>query len=290
MCDESDFDEMLEQQDKALSRRKFGALTAAAGLVTLLPPAADAVTVTGTDVNIKTPDGTADAYFVHPTRGAHPGILMWPDIFGLRPAFKQMARRLAQSGYAVLVVNPFYRIEHAPTSPPHPDFRDPATRKRLTELMTSLTPERIATDAHSYVPFLDRQRSVSKRRKMGTTGYCMGGPFTFRTAAAFPARIGAVCTFHGANLVTQGADSPHLLIPRTQAQYLICISASDDEHQPEAKTVLRETFAKAHLHAQVEVFTGTKHGWCVIDSAVYDRAPAQKAWSQQLALLKRALA
>jgi carboxymethylenebutenolidase len=291
MCDQDSLEDMLEYEIRTagLSRRQFGGALAGAGLLSLLPAVADARAVTGTDVDVKTPDGTADAYFVHPTRGKHSGVLMWPDIFGLRPAFKQMAARLASSGYSVLVVNPFYRIKRAPTSPPHPDFNDPATQKELFALMSSLTPERVVTDAQAFVPWIERQPSVSRTRKMATTGYCMGGPFTFRTAAAFADRIGAGCSFHGASLVTDRPDSPHLLIPSIKAEYLVAIAANDDKRQPDAKTILREAFAKAHLHAEVEVYPGTMHGWCPPDSRVYDHAQAELAWSRQLALLKRAL-
>ncbi len=292
MCDNDSFDDMLEYEvgSRGLSRRQFGALTAGAGLMALLPPVAGAVEVTGSPVEIMTPDGTADAYFVHPTRGAHPGVLVWPDIFGLRPAFEQMARRLAESGYSVLVVNPFYRIQKAPTSAPNPDFADPATRKALTTLMGSLTPERIVTDAHAYIPYLESQPSVSKTRKLATIGYCMGGPFTIRTAAEFPDRIGAGCSFHGANLVTDAPDSPHLLVPKLRAQFVIAIASNDDQRQPQAKTVLRKAFHEAHLHADIEVYKGAMHGWCVIDSRVYNHAQAERAWGKMLVLFKHALA
>lgn len=290
MCENDDFDAMNYAQRALLSRRQFGALTAGAGLVSLLPPVANAAPVTGTDVDIRTPDGTCDAYFAHPDAGTHPAVLMWPDIFGLRPAFKQMATRLAQSGYAVLVMNPFYRIKRAPTAPANPDFNDPDTRKQLFALAGSLTPQVTVTDAQALVPWLDNQQVVSKTRKMATTGYCMGGPFTLRTAAAFPDRVGAGATFHGAALVTNRPDSPHLLIPKIKAQYLMAIAASDDKQQPEAKTILREAFAKAHLRAEIEVYAGTMHGWCPPDSRVYDHDQAERAWARQLVLLQKALA
>ena len=246
--------------------------------------------VSGADVSIHTPDGTCDAYFVHPTSGTHPGVLVWPDIFGLRTTFKQMASRLAQSGYAVLVVNPFYRVKKAPTAPPHPDFNDPATRQQLMALAGALTAQVTVTDAQAFIPWLEQQAAVSRTRKMATTGYCMGGPFTLRTAAIFPDRIGAGATFHGAALVTNKPDSPHLLIPMIKAQYLMAIAASDDKQQPEAKTVLREAFRQAHLHAEIEVYAGTMHGWCPPDSRVYNHDQAEHAWARQLVLFKRALA
>lgn len=291
MCDDHDLDEMDYAQRTALSRRQFALLTAGAGLAALLPPPADAAPITGRPVDIKTPDGVCDAYFTHPmSGGTHPGVLMWPDIFGLRPTFQHMADRLAQSGYAVLVVNPFYRIRKAPTSPPHPSLNDPAVRKELMAMMESLTPARTVTDARAFVPWIAGQPAVSRTRKMATTGYCMGGPFTLRTAAEFPERIGAGATFHGAGLVTDRPDSPHLLIPRIRAEYLMAIAASDDQKQPEAKTILREAFAKAHLPAEIEVYPGTMHGWCVPDLQVYNHDEAEKAWGRQLLLLKRALA
>ena len=291
MCDNDSMDDMLDYQLKsaALSRRRFGALTLGAGVLSLLPPVADAAEVTESEVEIKTPDGTADAYFVHPAKGRHPGVLVWPDIFGLRPAFRQMGKRLAESGYSVLVVNPFYRKQKAPTAPEHPDFNDPATRTALMGLMGSLTAETTPSDAKAFIGFLDAQPAVDKRRKMGTTGYCMGGPLTMRTAAALPHRIGAGASFHGGSLVTDKPDSPHLLVPKMKAHYLFAIAENDDQKQPEAKTALRDAFAKAKLPAEIEVYVGSKHGWCPPDSQVYDHDLAEKAWARLLVLFKSSL-
>lgn len=292
MCDKDSMDDIVEYQLKSgmLSRRKFGALTIGVGVVSLLPAAANALDVAESEVAIKTPDGTADGYFVHPAQGVYPGVLIWPDIFGLRAAFRQMGKRLAESGYSVLVVNPFYRQKRAPTAPEHADFEDPATRKTLMDLMGALTPQSVLTDAKAFIPYLDTQSSVDKKRKMATTGYCMGGPFTLRTAAAFPNRIGAGASFHGASLVTDGADSPHLLVPKMHAQFLIAIAENDDMREPKSKDVLRESFAKAKLPAEVVVYTGALHGWCPPDSRVYNHDQAERAWSSMLALFKRALA
>jgi carboxymethylenebutenolidase len=291
MCDSDSIDDMLEYQLKsaALSRRQFGALTLGAGLVSVLPPVAGAADVQETDVDIKTADGTADAYFVHPASGAHPAVLIWPDIFGLRPAFRQMGKRLAESGYAVLVINPFYRIKRAPTAPEHPNWDDPPTRAALMAQMGSLNAQTAAVDASAFVSWLDGQKTVDRKRKIGTTGYCMGGPYTMRTAAAFPDRVGAGASFHGGGLVTDKPDSPHLLIPKMKAQYLIAIAENDDQKQPDAKGVLRAAFDKAHLHAEIEVYAGTLHGWCPIDSQVYNHDQAEKAWSRMLVLFKEAL-
>src|SRR5580693_4182861 len=291
MCEQDDFDAMVQYQRRsaALTRREFGALSVGAGLLSLVPAGAYAAATTGADVTITTPDGTCDAYFVHPAKGKHPAVLIWPDIFGLRPAFKQMADRLAGSGYSVLVINPFYRIQKAPTSPDHPDFNDPATRTKLVGQMGSLTVATAATDAGAFVPWLDKQASVDKKRKVGTTGYCMGGPYTFRTAAQFPDRVGAIATFHGAALATDKPDSPHLLIPKIKASALIAIAASDDMQDPKAKDTLTAAFESAGLPHEVEVYTGTKHGWCATDTAVYDHDAAEKAWGRLVVVLGKAL-
>ncbi len=251
--------------------------------------AASAVATTESEVSITTPDGVCDAYFVHPTTGAAPAVLIWPDIFGLRPAFRQMGKRLAESGYAVLVVNPFYRTKKAPTSSPHADMDDPATRDALMGLAHSLTPETEVTDAKALTAWLDQQPFVDKSRKMGTTGYCMGGPLVLRTAATNPERIGAAATFHGGGLVTDKPDSPHLLIPKMNAHFLIAIAANDDAKQPDAKETLKTAFVQASLPAKIEVYEGTMHGWCPPDSHVYSHDAAEKAWGELLALFKSAL-
>lgn len=292
MCDQDAFADMTAYALKTggLSRRQFGAFTLGAGLVSLLPPVADAAEVIESEVQIKTPDGSCDAYFVHPVAGAHPGVLVWPDAFGLRPAFRQMGKRLAESGYSVLVVNPFYRQQKAPTAPEHADFNDPATRAAIMALMGALTQASEFTDAQALVAYLDRQPAVDKAKKIGTMGYCMGGSITLRTAAAVPNRIGAGASFHGGGLVTDAADSPHLLIPKIKARYLFAIAENDDQREPEAKNVLRAAFAQAKLPAEIEVYAGTLHGWCPPDSQVYNPEAAEKAWSRLLALFKAALA
>ena len=273
-----------------VTRREFGAIAMGTGLAVLWPDGAHAAEVEGRDVEVATPDGTADAYFAHPASGAHPGVLVWPDAFGLRPAMKQMAKRLAGSGYAVLVVNPYYRAGRAPLLPEQADFGDPATRKKIMSLMASLTPASTASDADAFVRYLDAQPAVRTDRKMGVTGYCMGGAMTLRTAAARPDRIGAGASFHGGRLVVDGPDSPHLLIPKIRAQYLVAIASNDDEQEPATKDVLRDAFAKAGLAAEIEVYEGALHGWCPPDSRVYDEAKAERAWGRLLALLERALA
>ena len=290
MCDNDSFDDMTEYDLKTggLSRRRFAALSLGAGLLSVLPPVANAAETKESEVEIKTPDGTCDAYFVHPAQGASAAVLVWPDIFGLRPAFRQMGKRLAESGYAVLVVNPFYRVKHAPTAPEHPDFQNPETRSLLMGLAGGLSPTTHVTDAKAFVEWLDKQPAVDKKKKMGTTGYCMGGPITIRTAATWPNRVGAGASFHGGGLVTDKPDSPHLLVPKIKAQYLFAIAQNDDKTQPEAKSVLKDTFAKANLKAEIEVYPA-QHGWCPPDGRVYDQEQAEKAWERMLVLFKKAL-
>ncbi len=293
MCDRHTLEDTIEYQLRGgLSRRQFGALTLGAGLTSMITPIArgDELPVSESAVDIHTPDGTADGYFVSPSKGAHPGVLMWPDIFGLRPAFRQMAKRLAGAGYSVLVVNPYYRKQRAPVAPEHADFDDPATRDALMSLRNTLTPATTQTDAVAFVQWLDGQHSVDRHKRMATSGYCMTGPFTLRTAAAMPERIGAGASFHGGGLVTDGPDSPHLLIPKIRAHFLIAIAESDDKREPATKDVLREAFAKAKVPAEIEVYPGTIHGWCPLDAKVYNHDQAEKAWSRMLGLFKSALA
>jgi carboxymethylenebutenolidase len=290
MCDEH-FEEDLAKYMKApISRRQFGALSAGIGMAMLLPRAADALDVKESEVSIKTPDGTADCYFVHPASGKYPAVVVWPDILGLRPAFRQMGKRLAESGYAVLVVNPFYRMKKAPVVPAGANFADQSTRDIVMPLAGSLNATTHTTDAKAFIAWLDTQAAVNTAKKVGTTGYCMGGPIVMRTAAAVPGRVGAGATFHGGGLVTKNPDSPHLLVPTMKAQFLHAVAENDDQRDPEAKTVLKDTFAKANLAAEIEVYAGAAHGWTVPDSAVYNQAQAEKAWSRLLVLFGKALA
>lgn len=291
MCDERTVDEVNKYLRRSgnLTRRQFGKLSVGTGLAMLLPRAATAQDVTDGRVQVPTPDGMADCYFVHPSSGTSPGVLVWPDALGLRPAFEQMGRRLAESGYAVLVVNPYYRNATAPVLPEGATFQDPETRNTLGPLMGSLNAETHVTDAVAFVAFLDAQASVDSNRKMGTTGYCMGGPITMRTAAALPDRIGAAGSFHGGGLVTDAPDSPHLLVPGMQVRYLFAIADNDDMDDPEAKNVLRQAFDDAGLQAEIEVYAGAQHGWCPPDSAVYHEAQAERAWSRLLILFEMAL-
>lgn len=287
MCDQDHFDEdRLDYEARGLvTRRQFGVLLGA-GMAMLLPKVVNAVAVTESDVMVTTPDGTADCYFVHPSTGTAPGVLIWPDIFGLRPAFRQMGKRLAESGYSVLVVNPFYRVKKAPTA----DAGAATPIPTLMPLAQGLNETTHMTDAKAFIAWLDRQPSVAKNRKVGTQGYCMGGPIAFRTAAAVPDRVGAVASFHGGGLVTPQPNSPHLQASKTKVQLLIAIATNDDQRSPTEKDVLKETFAKANLPAEIEVYAGAAHGWCPPDSGVYNEPQAEKAWARLLALYSKALA
>jgi carboxymethylenebutenolidase len=287
MCEQDQFEkDRLEYEARGLvTRRQFGMLVGA-GVAMLLPQVVGAVAVTEADVSITTPDGTADCYFVHPATGTAAAVLMWPDIFGLRPAFRQMGKRLAESGYSVLVVNPFYRVKKAPTA----ENGSATPIQQLTPLAGALNETTHTTDAKAFIAWLDRQPSVATNRKVGTQGYCMGGPIAFRTAAAVPDRVGAVASFHGGGLVTAMPNSPHLQAAKTKAQFLVQIAENDDKSRPTEKDVLKQTFAAANLPAEIEVYAGAAHGWCPPDSQVYNEPQAEKAWARLLALYGKALA
>jgi carboxymethylenebutenolidase len=286
MCDQDHFEKDRQAYERLglVTRKQFGIMLGA-GMAMMLPRVANAVAVVESEVNVTTPDGAADSYFVYPASGTAPGVLMWPDIFGLRPAFRHMGKRLAESGYAVLVVNPFYRTKKAPTA----EAGTATPIQQLIPLAQSLNATTQMTDAKAFIAWLDAQPSVAKNRKVGTQGYCMGGPIAFRTAAAVPDRVGAVASFHGGGLVTDKPDSPHLQAARSRAQFLVAIAANDDARSPNDKIVLKETFAKADLTAEIEVYADAAHGWCPPDSKVYNEPQAEKAWGRLLVLYGKAL-
>jgi carboxymethylenebutenolidase len=287
MCDQDQFEKDRQEYEARglVTRRQFGVLVGA-GIALMLPQVANAAAVTDGEVTVTTPDGTADCYFVHPAIGTAAGVLLWPDIFGLRPAMRQMGKRLAESGYSVLVVNPFYRTKKAPTA----ENGGATPIQQVMPLAQSLNETTHMTDAKAFVAWLDQQPSVAKNRKIGTQGYCMGGPMAFRTAAAVPDRVGAVASFHGGGLVTTQPNSPHLQASKTKAQFLIEIADNDDKRAPTDKATLKETFEAAKLPAEIEVYSGAAHGWCPPDSQVYNEPAAEKAWSRLLALYSKALA
>lgn len=291
MCDEFTEGD-LDRAGLSVGRRGFAALAGVGGLAMLLPTAACAAAgkpIKGRDVTITTPDGTADAYFVAPGEGKHPAILIWPDIRGLRPAFRQMADRLAGEGYAVLAVNPFYRAAKSPVVQPGDDFADPAIRERLSGYARMLSRAAVQSDAKAHLAFIDAQPETDTRRKIGVTGYCMGGAFTIYTAAENAARVGAAGSFHGGGVGTDQPDSPHLLIPSTNAGYLFAIAANDDQRNPEEKNRLKAVLEPRKPWHEVEVYAGAQHGWCPPDSRAYNEAAAEKAWGRMLELFKASL-
>jgi carboxymethylenebutenolidase len=302
MTDDDKHDhEKQDESSSGLSRRDFVAFTVAAGLAatTMMGSVADAaLTVVETNVTVKTPDGMCDAAFIHPTTGSYPGVLIWPDAFGLRPVMRDIGKRIAAEGYSVLVPNPFYRLAKAPVfaDPSSFNFQNPADMAKLQPLMGSVNaPGAAEKDAVAYIAFLDAQSQVNKAKKIGTQGYCMGGPLVVKTAAALPNRVGAGASFHGGGLVTDGPDSPHLLAPKIKARMYFGIASNDDMRQPDAKDKLKAAFAAAKVPAEIEVYPGAQHGWCVPDmpagnGPIYSKPDAERAWGKLVALYKTALA
>jgi carboxymethylenebutenolidase len=276
--------------DTSFTRRSVVLTISSVAAIAGLPSVAFAANVSETDVMVPTPDGSADAVLFHPARrGSWPAVLMWPDILGLRPVFREMARRLAARGYTVLVPNPFYRTKRAPIVTGPFDFNDPKQVQPLLALKATLTDAAIDRDASAFVSFLDRQKQTNRRKGAGVQGYCFSGPFAFHTAAVRSDRIRAVATFHGGGLVTSDATSPHLLIPKTRASFLVAIARNDDQKQPDAKDVLKAAFADAKRRAVVEVYPAD-HGWCVPGSPPYNEAAAERAWAELLRLYRAKLA
>jgi carboxymethylenebutenolidase len=291
MCDndtQKDVEEYLLRHPE-MTRRDFAKLATVAGLTMMFPPIANAQSVTEIDVDIQTPDGVADCYFAYPSTGAHAAVLVWPDILALRPAFREMGKRLARSGYAVLTPNPFYRDARSPVVELGASFGDPDVRSLVLGMAGNLNADTHFTDARTFVAWLDQQDAVDTNKGVGTTGYCMGGPMVMRTVAAVPDRLAAGATFHGGGLATNAANSPHLLIPDTRAQMLHCVAQNDDDNNPQAKETLREAYAAAGIPAEIEVYADAMHGWCAIDSQVYFQAQAERAWARQLNLFESAL-
>jgi carboxymethylenebutenolidase len=287
-----------EIQSSDVDRRDFVAASVAVGLAAGAATAvAQNLKVVERNVDIKTPDGTSDCAFVYPETGAHPAVLIWPDAFGLRPSFREMAKRLAAEGYAVLVPNPFYRVQKAPVIADVPHFDFQKDRAKLTPLMGSInTAGNAEKDATAYIAWLDQQKEVDKAKKVGTQGYCMGGPLIVKTAATVPNRVGAAASFHGGGLVTDQPTSPHLLAPKIKARMYFGIAANDDMQQPDAKNKLKEAFAAAKVPAEIEVYSQSQHGWCVTDMPpqangmpIYNKADADRAWGKLLALYRAGL-
>jgi carboxymethylenebutenolidase len=283
-------------ENDELTRRDFVALTVAAGIAAAAGTDLTAQQVVETNVEIKTPDGTCDAAFIHPASGAHPGVIIWPDAFGLRPSMRDMAKRLAMAGYTVLVPNPFYRVAKSPVYEDASKVNFAQERGKLGPLMGSITADgTVEKDAPAFVAWLDMQKEIDRNKKIGTQGYCMGGALVVRTAAAVPNRIGAGASFHGGGLVTANPNSPHLLAPKIKAHMYFGIATNDDMTQPDAKTRLKEAFEAAKNPAEVEVYSMAQHGWCVPDmpaganGPIYKKDDAEKAWAKLMALYKSSL-
>jgi len=290
-------DSKTNDDSNELHRRDFVAMSVAAGLAASAGTAGAAMEVVETDVEIKTPDGTCDAAFIHPKSGSHPGVLIWTDAFGLRPSMREIGRRIASEGYSVLVPNPFYRKGRAPFFTDASTVNFQADRGKIQPLMDSVNaPGNPEKDAVAYIAFLDAQKQVDKRKKIGTQGYCMGGALVVRTCAAVPGRVGAGASFHGGGLVTNDANSPHLLAPKIKARMYFGIATNDDQRQPDAKDKLKEAFAAAHVPAEIEVYSQSQHGWCVPDmpagpgGPIYNKPDAERAWGKLVTLYKTALA
>jgi carboxymethylenebutenolidase len=291
--------EELDMASDEITRRDFVTMTVAAGIAAAASTNAEGQGLMETNVEIKTADGMCDAAFIHPAAGSHPGVLIWPDAFGLRPSMRDIAKRLAVEGYSVLVPNPFYRVAKAPVfeNASNFDFADPPQRAKLTPLMGSINAEGAAErDAAAFIAWLDMQPQVDRSKKVGTQGYCMGGPLVVKTAAAVSNRVGAGASFHGGGLVTNAANSPHLLAPKIKGRMYFGIAANDDMQQPDAKTKLKEAFAAAKVPAEIEVYPQAQHGWCVADmpkqpngQPIYSKADADRAWGKLIALYKMAL-
>lgn len=289
MCDSDNNQSFIV--DTSFTRRSVVLSLSSLAAVSALPDTAFAAAkVVETDVMVPTPDGSADAVLFHPAgAGSWPAVLMWPDILGLRPVFRNMGRRLAAEGYTVLVPNPFYRTRRAPIVTGPFDFNNPEDRAKLAGLREGLSDATADRDATAFLAYLDKQKQVDRRKPAGVQGYCFSGPIAFRAAAALPERIRAVASFHGGGLVTDKPNSPHLLIPKTRADFLVAIASNDDQKQPEAKDVLKMAFATAQRPATVEVYPAD-HGWCVAGSQAYNEPEAEKAWAELLKLYRARLA
>ncbi len=293
MKDDKRDQERDDESLRGLSRRNFVALSLTAGIAAATRSASGAeLSIIEADVEVKTPDGTCDAVFIHPAKGSQPGVLVWHDSLGLRPVIRDLGKRIAAEGYSVLVPNLFYRAARAPVFDESFDYaRNPADREKYRRITAPFfAPGAAERDAVAYVAFLDAQRQVNKKKKIGTHGYCLGGPYVLKTAAALPDRVGAGASFHGGFLVTDKPNSPHLLAPRIKARLYFAIASDDDKREPNVKDKLKEAFAAAKVRAEIEVYPNALHGWCVPDSkAAENKADAERAWSKLVALYKQAL-
>jgi len=285
-----DNEDLGVNQDPRLSRRTFGLATIAVGAAAAGPALSAEASVLESEVTFKVASLPCDGALSTPAgKGPWPGAVIIPDALGLRPVFRDMGRRLAAAGYVVLVPNPYYRSQKAPLITGEFDFSNPADRQKLAAPRALLTPDNVTTDCLAFMAFLDGLKVVSKKARIGFSGYCMGGAIVMRAAAARPDRVGAAASYHGGGLATAQLDSPHLLVPKIKAALYFGIAADDDAKQPDAKTLLKDAFESAGGDAKIEVYPGARHGWCVKGSAAYDEASAERAWAELLALYQRAL-
>jgi carboxymethylenebutenolidase len=285
----------MSDEPNTISRREFTALSLAAGVAAATGASGAAAELIDEDVRVTTSAGVCDAALVHQKNGAWPAVILFTDVFGLRPTMRDMAKRLAADGFTVLVPNPFYRTSKPPGLSTGIDFNNAADRAKIAALRAPLTSDAVMLDATTYVKFLDSQAAVDKKAPMGVFGYCMGGPMTMQAAASNPDRIAAGASFHGGGLVTDKPDSPHLLVPKMKAQFYFGVAMNDDQRQPEAKSKLDEAFKAANLQAKIEVYDGCSHGWCVKDMPntpgkppIYNAQQAERAWGELKSLYQRA--
>lgn len=288
MCDDlTAHDDDLALAARSLNRREFATIGAVGVLATygVGPAQASARKLAEGMVEVPTPDGTADAFFVRPAKGKYPAVIMWPDIAGLRDAYKEMGRRLAASGFAVLVVNHYYRAGKAPLLATMAEWRSPEGQAKLKPAIATLSAENTVKDVTAFVAWLDKQSSVNRKRGIGTQGYCQTGSFAIRSAAALPGRIKAAASFHGGGLVSDKPGSPHTLFGKSQASFLIAIGRNDDARAPGDKDALRAAAQASGRSVEVEVYKAD-HGWCTLDAPSYDKAEADRAWARLLELYK----
>jgi carboxymethylenebutenolidase len=293
MCDESKLADWAKQ---TISRRQFGALTGAAALAACASgesatnaqvPAAG---LKERGVNFPTADGTMDGFFVQPESGNHPAVILWPDIASIREAKRSIARKLAAAGYAVLVVNPYYRDVTGEQFADFAAFIADGGFQKVGPWRGKLNPQAIMRDTAAIVDWLDRQEGVDQAKGIGTQGYCMGGPFTVWAAAAVPSRVKAAASFHGGGLVRKDNPmSPHALLGKVDAALLIAVAQDDDAKAPADKTTFADAAKAADVAATVTVYPGN-HGWMVPDSPAYDATAAARGEADLKALYAAALA
>jgi carboxymethylenebutenolidase len=272
--------------DSDINRRAFTAASIAAGAVigAAWSASAQAQGVKETDVSIKTPDGDTDAALYTPAgKGPFPGVLIFTDILGLRPAFRDMGKRLASSGYVVLVPNPFYRTKKGLLIEGPFDFAKDGAK--LQPHTAAITPDGTTKDETAWLAYLDGLSQVSKKAKLGVTGYCMGGPRVVQAAALRPDRVGGAMSNHGGGVVSDQPTSPHLLAPKIKAKTFFAIAQNDAKRQPDQADKLTAAFAAAGNPCGAEVYKAD-HGWCVSDGAAYNMGEAERAWTQMLATFK----